>query len=87
MELIAEFADKADPDRACRNAIELPAAHVDIGLFDLLAIIRAGLTDSNWLGFSTEGYVFAAAVYWVFCFSMSRYSMFMERKLDTGHKR
>lgn len=58
-----------------------------IGLFDLLAIIRAGLTDSNWLGFSTEGYVFAAAVYWVFCFSMSRYSQYIERRLNTGHKR
>jgi general L-amino acid transport system permease protein len=26
-------------------------------------------------------------VFWVFCFSMSRYSMHIERKLDTGHKR
>lgn len=58
-----------------------------IGLFDLLAIIRAGLTDSNWLGFSTEGYVFAAAVFWIFCFSMSRYSQYIERRLNTGHKR
>jgi len=24
-----------------------------------------------WLGFAIEGYVFAGAVYWVFCFSMS----------------
>jgi general L-amino acid transport system permease protein len=36
---------------------------------------------------STEGYVFAALVYWMFCFGMSRYSMRLERKLDTGHKR
>jgi len=26
-------------------------------------------------------------VYWMFCFGMSRYSMRLERKLDTGHKR
>lgn len=58
-----------------------------IGLFDLLAIIRAGLTDTHWLGFATEGYVFAALVFWIFCFSMSRYSQFIERKLHTGHKR
>ena len=56
-----------------------------IGLFDLLAIIRAGLTDSDWLGFATEGYVFAALVFWVFCFSMSRYSQYIERRLQTGH--
>ncbi|WP_129141676.1 amino acid ABC transporter permease [Halomonas coralii] len=58
-----------------------------IGLFDLLAIIRAGLTDTDWLGFAMEGYVFAALVYWVFCFSMSRYSQYIERRLHTGHKR
>jgi general L-amino acid transport system permease protein len=57
-----------------------------IGLFDLLAIIRAGLTDTNWLGFATEGYVFAALMFWIFCFSMSRYSQYIERKLHTGHR-
>ncbi|MGQ7248561.1 amino acid ABC transporter permease [Halomonas sp. V046] len=56
-----------------------------IGLFDLLAIIRSGLTDTNWLGFATEGYVFAALMFWVFCFSMSRYSQVLERKLHRGH--
>jgi general L-amino acid transport system permease protein len=43
-----------------------------IGLFDLLAIINLALTDSEWLGFDDEGYVFAAFVFWVFCFAMSR---------------
>jgi general L-amino acid transport system permease protein len=58
-----------------------------IGLFDLLAIIENVLgSDSSWLGFFTEGLVFAAFVFWIFCFSMSRYSMALERKLDTGHK-
>lgn len=57
-----------------------------IGLFDLLAIIRAGLTDSDWLGFASEGYVFAALVFWIFCFSMSRYSQYLERRLHTGHR-
>lgn len=58
-----------------------------IGLFDLLGIVQAALSDSNWLGFSIEGYVFAAFVFWIFCFSMSRYSQYLERKLNTGHKR
>jgi len=58
-----------------------------IGLFDLLAMIQAGFTDPNWLGFSIEGYVFAALVFWVFCFGMSRYSQALEHKLHTGHAR
>ncbi len=58
-----------------------------IGLFDLLGSIQAANSDTNWLGFSTEGYVFAACVYWVFCFGMSRYSQWLERKLHTGHRR
>ncbi|PPC76081.1 amino acid ABC transporter permease [Pokkaliibacter plantistimulans] len=58
-----------------------------IGLFDLLAIVQAALTDPKWLGFSTEGYVFVALMFWVFCFGMSRYSQHLERKLHTGHKR
>jgi general L-amino acid transport system permease protein len=58
-----------------------------IGLFDFLGIVQAAATDPKWLGYSVEGYVFCAFVYWIFCFSMSRYSMYLERKLDTGHAR
>ncbi len=58
-----------------------------IGLFDLLAIIENVLgQDTAWLGFHTEGLVFAAFVFWIFCFGLSRYSMALERKLDTGHR-
>ncbi|MCP4188525.1 MAG: amino acid ABC transporter permease [Gammaproteobacteria bacterium] len=56
-----------------------------IGLFDFLGIVQAAATDPKWLGYSVEGYVFCAFVYWVFCFSMSKYSQSVERKLDTGH--
>ena len=58
-----------------------------IGLLDLLSIVKAGTTDKNWLGMATEGYIFVAAVFWIFCFSMSRYSIWLENKLHTGHKR
>lgn len=58
-----------------------------IGLFDLLNSIKQATTDPTWLGMATEGYVFAALVFWIFCFGMSRYSMHLEHKLDTGHKR
>lgn len=57
-----------------------------IGLFDFLGIVQAASTDPKWLGYAVEGYVFCAVVYWMFCFSMSRYSMAVERKLETGHK-
>jgi len=56
-----------------------------IGLFDLLGTIQLVGTNPDWLGFSIEGYVFAAFVYWCFCFSMSRYSQHLEKKLHTGH--
>jgi len=57
-----------------------------IGLFDFLNTVQAGLSDVAWIGLSMEGYVFAGAVYWIFCFAMSRYSAGLERRLDTGHK-
>ncbi|RRJ83741.1 amino acid ABC transporter permease [Aestuariirhabdus litorea] len=57
-----------------------------IGLFDVLATVQAAITDPAWPRVSTEGYVFVAFVFWVFCFSMSRYSQALERKLNTGHR-
>ena len=60
-----------------------------IGLFDFLGQIQSSYSDPAWASpvQAMTGYAFAAIIYWIFCFSMSRYSMFMERKLDTGHKR
>lgn len=58
-----------------------------IGLYDLLNSIHQASVDPAWLGYATEGYVFAALVYWIFCFGMSRYSMRIERRLDRNHKR
>ncbi|MGE6740171.1 amino acid ABC transporter permease [Allorhizobium pseudoryzae] len=60
-----------------------------IGMFDLLGIVTLNQSDANWSSPVTPitGYVFAGFVFWIFCFAMSRYSLFMERHLDTGHKR
>jgi general L-amino acid transport system permease protein len=60
-----------------------------IGMFDLLGIVRLNTTDVNWVSPVTPitGLIFAGAVFWIFCFGMSRYSAFVERRLDTGHKR
>jgi len=57
-----------------------------IGLFDFLGIIKAALTDPQWLGYAVEGYVFAAVVFWAFCFSMSRYSARLERRLGGARR-
>ncbi|MCP5372913.1 MAG: amino acid ABC transporter permease [Hyphomicrobiales bacterium] len=58
-----------------------------IGLFDLLGMVQSSFANPTWKDFPTEGYVFTAVVFWCFCFGMSRYSMNLERKLHTGHKR
>jgi general L-amino acid transport system permease protein len=52
---------------------------VVIGVFDFFTTLRASLGDPNWLGFPTEAYVYAAVVYFVLCFAMSRYSQRLER--------
>lgn len=57
-----------------------------IGLFDLFSSVQQATVDPDWLGMSTEGYVFAALVYWIFCFSMSRYSQHLENRFNTGRK-
>ena len=58
-----------------------------IGLFDLLNIVTQATRDAQWRGLSKEGYLFAAVVYFIFCFAMSRYSIYLERKLHTGYRR
>jgi len=58
-----------------------------IGIFDFLGAAQAVVTDAKWKGLAHELYVFLAIVYFVFCFSMSRYSLYLEKKLHTGHKR
>ena len=54
-----------------------------VNLIDVFLVVIAALLA----GMATEGYVFAALMFWIFCFGMSRYSLHLERKLDTGHKR
>ncbi len=54
---------------------------VVIGVFDFFTTLRAALGDPNWLGFPTEAYLFAAGVYFILCFAMSRYSQNLERTL------
>jgi len=54
-----------------------------VGLLELAGMIGLAKTNPKWLGMATEGYVFAALVFWIICFSMSRYSQNLEKKLST----
>jgi general L-amino acid transport system permease protein len=55
-----------------------------IGMTDFLGAVGAGSRDPAWLGHDIEGYVFAAAVYFGFCFSASRYAAWLERRIRVG---
>ena len=56
-----------------------------VALFDLLGQVRASFADPVWATPSTlfTGFAFAGMIYFVFCFGMSRYSMFVENRLNT----
>ncbi len=56
---------------------------VIIGIFDLTQAAKVAVSDSQWQGFSVEAYVFIACIYFVFCFSISRYSRTLEKQLRT----
>ena len=57
-----------------------------IGLFDILGIAKAMVSNPDWLGLSSETYVFVALFFFTVCFSMSRYSIHLEHKLDTTRR-
>ncbi|ACN17698.1 ABC-type branched-chain amino acid transport-system, permease component [Desulforapulum autotrophicum HRM2] len=51
-----------------------------VGLLDFLGMIKASAQDPDWLGYDAEAYVFCALVYWIICFSMSRYGRSIEHR-------
>jgi general L-amino acid transport system permease protein len=60
---------------------------VVIGLFDLLGAAKAVIVDPKWIGFGVEVYFFVAAVYFTFCYAVSRYSQYVERILVARNHR
>jgi general L-amino acid transport system permease protein len=56
-----------------------------ISLLDPVGFINAIRGTAEWQGILWELYVFLILMFWIFTFSMSRYSMYLERKLQTGH--
>jgi len=57
-----------------------------VGIFDLTHAAKTALTDASWSGFGVEAYLFISLIYFVFCYSMSRYSQVLEKRLDTNHR-
>ena len=54
-----------------------------VGLLELVGMLNLAKTNPKWLGFSMEGYVFAGIIFWIICFSMSKYSQSLELKYKT----
>ena len=55
-----------------------------IGLFDILNIGRSMVANPDWLGLGIETYAIIALAFFTVCFSISRYSLGLERRLDTS---
>jgi general L-amino acid transport system permease protein len=58
-----------------------------VSLYDLTGALQLALGDADWRKFFLEGQLFIAAVYFVFCFAMSRYSRWVEHHLNVGTRR
>lgn len=58
-----------------------------IGLFDLLSSGRAALTDPAWPTPYIETYFLIAVIYFAICFSIARYSLWIERRMASGTQR
>jgi general L-amino acid transport system permease protein len=60
-----------------------------VAIFDLLGQLRAAFADPTWATPATlfTGFAFAGAIYFLISFGMSRYAMFMERRLSSGQAR
>jgi general L-amino acid transport system permease protein len=59
-----------------------------VSLYELTGALGLALnSDADWRPFKIEGYLFIAAIYFVFCFAMSRYSLWVEKQVNKGKAR
>ena len=54
-----------------------------VGLAEIAGMLAMAKTNPKWLGFAMEGYVFAAIIFWIICYAMSKYSYNLEAKYKT----
>lgn len=59
---------------------------VFIGLLDPVGLSNAIRASTDWNGVYWELFIFIGALFFIFCFGISRYSMYLERKLKTDHR-
>ncbi|MBK7952519.1 MAG: amino acid ABC transporter permease [Candidatus Accumulibacter sp.] len=58
-----------------------------VSIFDFLYAVRqAVISDLDWRHYFVEGYLFAMAVYWLFCYTMSHYSQWLEQHLSRDQR-
>jgi general L-amino acid transport system permease protein len=59
-----------------------------VSLYELTGAMGLALdSDSDWRPFKIEAYIFITAIYFLFCFSMSRYSLWIEGRLSLNKNR
>jgi general L-amino acid transport system permease protein len=58
-----------------------------IGIFDLLTAGKTAIIEPAWQGFGIEVYLTVGAIYFVFCFAMSKYSQSLEAELNRHRAR
>ena len=54
-----------------------------VGLMEIAGMLGLAKTNPKWLGFAMEGYIFAAIIFWIICYAMSKYSYNLELKYKT----
>tara|TARA_R110002051_G_scaffold137753_7_gene210318 strand:- start:13458 stop:14726 length:1269 start_codon:yes stop_codon:yes gene_type:complete len=59
---------------------------VFIGLFDPLGMASAIRASTDWNGIYWELFIFIGVMFFIFCFSMGRYSLYLEKKLQREHR-
>ena len=55
-----------------------------VGLIELLGVAKSVINNPDWLGLQAEVYLFAAVIYFVFCYAMSYASQDIETDLGVG---
>ena len=56
-----------------------------VSLYELTGALGLALnSDIEWRPFKIEAYLFITAIYFFFCFAMSRYSLWVERRIGAG---
>ncbi len=59
-----------------------------VSLYELTGAMGMAMnSDANWRAFRVEGYLFIALIYFVFCYSMSRYSQWIESQVNKSRQR